>query len=101
MARATAAAWPAITVWSGEFRLAALTTSPWAACSRTPSSFSFRQLEQRGHGAHAGRHGFLHIPAALADQPDGVGEPQTSGRHQRRILTEAVAGDVVGRQPYL
>jgi len=67
----------------GEFRFAALTTSPWAACSSTPSA-SLRQLQQRPMRPPR-RHGFLHIPRA-GGQPEGRRRTADFRRHQRRIF---------------
>ena len=97
MARFTAAAWPAITTWSGEFRLAALTISPCAACSQNALQLSLGQLEERGHGSDSRRHGLLHVAAAPADQAHGIGERQAAGGDQGRILAQTVPRDEVGR----
>jgi hypothetical protein len=56
---------------------------------------AFGQPQQRGHRAHARRHGFLHVPAALADQAHGIRELQAARRHQRGVFSQTVAGDVV------
>ena len=56
---------------------------------------AFGQTEQRGHRAQPGRHGFLHVAAALADQAHGIRELQAAGRYQSGVFSQAVAGHVV------
>ena len=93
MARSTAPACPAITIWSGELRFAALTTSPCAASFRMESSLPSGSLSKRRHRAHSLRNGLLHIAPALADQTHCVGELETSCRHQCRVFAQTVPGD--------
>src|SRR6266478_2752485 len=54
-----------------------------------------RKAHNRGHGALAGRHSFLHILAALADQPHRVGKLQRAHGDQRRIFAQTVAGNKI------
>ncbi len=99
MARATAAAVPAITTCPGALRLAGLTTSPSAASRHACSTFVGVEAENRRHRAGADRHGLLHVAAAIADDADGIGEREGAGGDVRGILAEAVTRDHVGLEP--
>ncbi len=50
------------------------------------------QAHDGGHRPGAHRHRLLHELAAPAHDPDGIGEAERAGDHQRRVLAEAVAG---------
>ena len=45
------------------------------------------------HRAHADRHGFLHVLAAIANRPHRVGKGQRACGHVRRILAQAASGN--------
>src|ERR1017187_1664736 len=101
MARPTAAAWPAITTCSGEFRFAALTISPCAASARIESSLPAGSLRMGGMApTPAGAASCLLRPAVGA-HPDRIGKAQPSRRHQRRIFAQAVARHEIRRQAVL
>ena len=92
-ARATASRAPAITTW------------PRAVQVRGADHLALRRLraglrhvvgvesEDRRHRAGADRHRFLHVAAAAADDAHRIGKRQRAGRHVRRVLAQAVAGD--------
>ena len=49
--------------------------------------------EQRRHGAHADRHRPLHRAAADANEPHRIGDRQRTGRGQRGVFADRMAGD--------
>ena len=51
------------------------------------------EAEHGGHGAGVRVAGLLHQPAALVDEADAVLEAYGTGRNQRRVFAERVAGD--------
>ena len=51
------------------------------------------EADQRGHRAVAALSRRLHQPAALADEPDAVGEVEGAGRDEGRVLAHRVTGD--------
>src|SRR5688572_18642736 len=53
----------------------------------------FIERENRRHGAVTNRHRFLHVAAAVADQPHRVLECERARRDVSRIFTETMAGD--------
>ncbi len=53
----------------------------------------FAEPEDRRHRARPDRHGFLHVAAAMTDQPDRIGELERPCRDMCGVLAEAVAGD--------
>src|SRR5271156_2134326 len=55
-----------------------------------------RHAQDGGHGAFAGRNGFLHVRAAGAYQFYGGRKIEAAGGDQRGIFAEAVAGDKIG-----
>ena len=65
-ARATAAAWPAITTWPGELTLAGATTSPSRRLAAGGLDRGEVEAEDRGHRPDADGHGLLHVLAARA-----------------------------------
>src|ERR1700692_27733 len=50
-----------------------------------------REAHDGGPGANAGRDGFLHVGAALADQLDGIGKLQGTGGDQSGVFPKTVA----------
>ena len=84
---------PAITIWPGAVEV------------RGADHFALRRFlaglvhaglveaEDRRHRAGADGHGFLHVAAAIAHQPDRIGKLQRARGHVRRVLAEAVTGD--------
>ena len=53
-----------------------------------------RQREDGSHRAHTNRHRLLHILSAIAHGAHRIRKRQGAGRHVRRILPQAVSGDV-------
>ena len=99
-ARLTAAAWPEITVWSGELRFAAEQTSPFDGTLAGVRHDGGRQAHDGGHCADACGDGFLHVGAALANELDGVGEFQRASSYEGGIFAEAVAGHKIGSEAF-
>ena len=64
MARSTAAAWPAITIWPGALRLAGDHHLALAAVAQASSTAAQVEAEDRGHRTLAHRHRLLHVLAA-------------------------------------
>ena len=89
----TAARSPETTTWPGELRLAtpkAAVGRAWATQLGQPGVV---EADDRGHRAFATGARRLHQPAALADEADGVGEVEGTGRDERAVLAHRVAGD--------
>ena len=93
---ATAARSPLTTIWPGELRLAIVKTpSAWPAASSSGSRL-VRQADDRGHRAVLSR--CLHLPAALADEAEAVGERDDAGGDHGAVLAHRVAGEEGRRQ---
>ncbi len=69
---------------------------PERALGRSPTDElrqgGFVKADDRRHGPVATRAAGLHPEAALADEPDAVGQGQGSSRHEGRVLAHRVAG---------
>ena len=65
IARATAAAWPAITTWPGALKLTASTTSPCDGLAARRLDVDVLETEDGRHGALTRRHRRLHQFAAI------------------------------------
>ena len=101
LARATAAAVPAITIWPGAIEVRGAHHLALRRLLARLLHAGLIEAEDRRHRARADRHGLLHVAAAIAHQPHGIGERQRAGRDVRRVLAEAVAGDERRRQAAL
>ena len=100
-ARSSAGSSPEITNCSGVLVLATLTICP-VSCEACCAG-DVRARRDRARPPRPCRPAMLalllHQPAALAHQAQRVAEVERAGRHQRRVLAQAVAGDEARRLP--
>ncbi len=90
-----------MTVCSGEFKLAGETTSFSAAFLQISATSAGERPRIAAMAPCAGRHGFLHVVSATADQFHRRRKIERARRHQRGIFTQAVAGDEIRRDSLL
>ena len=62
---------------------------------RNLADLAERHTKNGRHRAHAHGHRFLHILAAISNRPHCIGKGQRAGGHVRRILAQAVPGNIV------
>jgi hypothetical protein len=95
-ARATAAAWPAITTWPWRVHVGRGHDLPVRRLAARAFDRGEIEAENRGHRADTDRNGLLHVLAAAPHGPQRVLERERLGRDERRVLAEAVAGHALG-----